>query len=184
MHWPHSDNSLFAKYDALPLNAHLQHALQHCDWAPLYLDAARAIDSSLEPHSPQRDYLAVPAMFLCRHAVELTLKDLLDSALRYHDDSRTVPRTHNLQHLWEIAKPLLECLRPSSDDRTIEHAEILLLQLHAVDPSSTSLRYQDRNDRALPTEPFALDFFIDNVESLMSFMGGCANCFGNGMAEP
>ena len=182
MNWPQENSTLFAQYEVLPMNAHLRHALHNCDWGSLFLDAARAIDKSMDSQAAQRDYLAVPAMFLCRHAVETALKDLLGYALSYHGKARDIPRIHNLEVLWNATKPLLECLKPSPEDRTIDHVESLLLQLHQVDPSSTGLRYQDSGKDNLPTEPFALDHFIDQVDALLAFFGGCTACFEQGMS--
>ena len=82
-----------------------------------------------------------PILFLCRHHIELMLKEIIGYGLYLNQEVRTPPGGHDLQNLWKEAKAYIrkEISDVSTDE--LEHIEHLILQMHALDPTSEGSRY-------------------------------------------
>jgi len=88
-----------------------------------------------------------------RHYVELQLKVLILLAKAYRREPADLPKTHRIDRLWRVARPLLEDAFPGDSHEDLENAERVLLQLHGFDPTSEHFRYPIRKDgsETLPT---------------------------------
>ena len=82
-----------------------------------------------------------PILFLCRHHIELILKEIIGYGLYLSEEVRTPTGGHDLQNLWNEAKAYIrkEISDVSTDE--LEHIEHLILEIHALDPTSQGSRY-------------------------------------------
>lgn len=89
-----------------------------------------------------------PILFLCRHHIELMLKEIIGYGLYLSEQVRTPPGGHDLENLWNEAKAYIR--KEISDVSTgeLEHIEHLILEIHALDPTSEGSRYPVIRKRA------------------------------------
>jgi len=82
-----------------------------------------------------------PILFLCRHYIELTLKEVIGYGRYLNEAAGTPPGGHDLKNLWNEAKTYIR--KEISDVSTDElaHIERLILEIHAIDPTSEGSRY-------------------------------------------
>ena len=82
-----------------------------------------------------------PILFLCRHHIELMLKEIIGYGLYLSEEFRPPPGGHDLQKLWKEAKAYIrkEISDVSTDE--LENIEHLILEIHALDPTSEGSRY-------------------------------------------
>ncbi|GAA4980286.1 hypothetical protein [Streptomyces hyderabadensis] len=111
-----------------------------------YWKAAEAICDQIISSGRSQDQLVYPFVMCWRHYAELHLKTLIELARTYLDEAHVPLRTHKIDVLWCAARPLLERAFPSDDQSSLDNAERVLLQLHAMDPTSEHFRYPVRND--------------------------------------
>lgn len=115
-----------------------------------YVDAARALLDGNREHLLQ---VAVPILFLQRHALEVALKDAIrivayhyKTACHHPGPEPEAPRSHNLKRLLRC---LEEWLQPAEDRaETVALLARLVERFHKLDPRGTYLRYQD-SDKAV-----------------------------------
>lgn len=90
------------------------------------------------------DLAVYPILFLYRHHFELILKLLIASARSFLRDGKGFPKGHELDALWETARPLLERCFPAGADwsQNVIVTE-LLNELSAVDPAGQAGRYPE-----------------------------------------
>lgn len=107
-------------------------------------------------------YLAFPALFLYRQALELSLKEVIYDG----PQPPAVVKSHDLRQLWAMALPVIESVGP--DDGMRGHVKRIIEELADVDPDSQHTRY-DRNNkgegRTLPDELMRLD--LSNVKTVI-----------------
>lgn len=128
---------------------------------------------------------AIPAVYLFRHFVELSLKDLLVQTGRLNDKTESYPDKHRLEPLWQKLRALLDeaDLGDSDDDRaTLDVVDDLIRQLDTADPSAMAFRYpvgtqrRDGSREVLLSdnfEYFDMRTFRDQAERLAHFLEGC-----------
>lgn len=118
-------------------------------YASAYREAANRLIQTLRGRSS--DELTLPIVFLYRHYVELTLKDLVSMGNKKYSKPSTpdfekrlesILNGHRIDLLWQELKPLLRQLYPPSEKSgEIEVVEACLLEFSKVDESSMSFRY-------------------------------------------
>jgi hypothetical protein len=83
--------------------------------------------------------LAEPLFFLCRHSIELSLKD---TVREYSDPPGRIAEGHNLLQLWRDLVGLVNAagLGDGSDDWTI-YCGKLISHIHDADPDGERFRY-------------------------------------------
>jgi hypothetical protein len=139
-----------------------------------YRRAADELVDRVEGEPPD-DVLLLPIVFLYRHYVELTLKDLvlrLVSLCRIGIDPKQLT-THKLLPLWESVKAHLYCIREEMQDKEIVPAlDKLLLELSDLDPDSMHFRYAVNKDFAEMVLPRSV-----SMEHLRSTMEKIYNGF-------
>jgi len=125
---------------------------------------------------------AIPAVFLFRHFVELSLKDLILTALPLNDEPATLDEGHKLGVLWKKLRALIESADLAGGDDELDVVEQMIQELETVDPGSTSFRYPveraDKSGRNKPSlteefEYFDMRVFRDQATRLANFFGGC-----------
>ena len=125
---------------------------------------------------------AIPAVYLFRHFVELSLKDLLISAGRLAEKGGSFPDGHRLEPLWMKLRALLKeaNLAESAEDRaTLDVVDEMIRELDSVDGRSMAFRYpvgtsQKDGGRELllsdDFEYFDMRIFLDQAERLANFL--------------
>jgi len=93
-----------------------------------------------------QDFLIYPILFTARQAIELGLKEIILAGSRLMGRGEPDLISHDLGHLWELAKILLadaEALHHpgASDEAATTAFEDLIKQLSAADPKSMTFRY-------------------------------------------
>lgn len=124
----------------------------------------RAVDVLYEEacRSSRRDSLVLPLMFLWRHLIEVSLKDLIREARELFFEEPSKPeaeamRKHDLTALWRLAIPhvkLLGCNAPE-----LSNLENIFNEIHEADPYADGFRY-----------PFGRDGRTKNLERLPETM--------------
>lgn len=125
---------------------------------------------------------AIPAVFLFRHFVELSLKDLILTALPLNDKPPVFVEGHKLSALWDTLRALIESAELPGAAEEFDIVEEMIHELETVDPGSTSFRYPvERADKAGRNRPslteefeyFDMRVFRDQATRLANFFGGC-----------
>ena len=141
--WPEKGDRLFTPDGGL-YNAMLHKSWTNDGW-PFYIwgygRAARLLCNHLNESRTDLDILIYPIIFLFRHFVEISLKDILRQVNALLDDSSEVPQTHDLQKLWDSARPKIEQFNRGADPEPLEVVEECLCELVSEDPFATAFRY-------------------------------------------
>jgi hypothetical protein len=125
---------------------------------------------------------AMPAVFLFRHYVELSLKDMIGDARVLDDQQRGFPDTHGLARLWSELRILLRRIgSEDGNDNVVLHdvVEQMIAELDRADPGSMAFRYpRGRQEAGRPPlladdyEYFDMRAFRDQARRLVHFIDG------------
>lgn len=111
-----------------------------------YRKGAEVIAAHVARTGRDQDYLVYPFLMCWRHYIELQLKVLIALAATYRREPMELRKTHKIDHLWRVARPLLERGFPSEPKEDLDDVERVLLQLHSFDPTSEHFRYPVETD--------------------------------------
>lgn len=101
---------------------------------------AEAMLETLERQGHGQDLLVYPLVYSLRHAVELALKMVIRGARHLLDEPGDFPDGHDLQNLWQTARPLLS--RIWADERpAFERLAGVVEYLRLIDPEGEGFRY-------------------------------------------
>jgi hypothetical protein len=106
-----------------------------------YKEAADRLVQTL--HEYYSATLTLPIVFLYRHYVELSLKDLLSMGIAKYSKPST-PRllnTHKIDLLWRELKPFLQQIYSAKESEGIEAVEACIMEFSNMDERSFSFRY-------------------------------------------
>ncbi len=138
-----------------------------------YKEGADLLVNDIQEGKGTIDFLVYPIMFLYRHYLELTIKNLLRRA-SYLLDVRLDDKleNHNLNHYWNLLRPLLERVSPIDDSlHELEHIGRLIAEFSEQDKNSFAFRYpeskQDNEGKRLPTLNKLEVFNICGVQEIM-----------------
>ena len=174
--------------DALENNAY--HGYKRGAWlsyASSYLEAADRLERTL--HERSSDSLTLPIVFLYRHYLELTLKDLVSMGNKKYGKPSTpdlekklkrVLDRHRIDLLWQELKPLLlQIYPPPEKSEEIAAVEACVLEFSKVDESSMSFRYpMDKNKQPiLQNNPHLQPLEYIDVHHLAGKMAGMGGFF-------
>ena len=143
-----------------------------------YRIAAQAMTQRLiDEKGWETNFLVYPVAFLYRHHLELMLKRLIvvgtfleDKALTPAECNQT-KKTHRLDLLWNILRPLIKSQCPPADD-DIKGVSHYINELNKVDPESQSFRYalSTKDEPALSSIPYMnMAIFAAAMERLCNF---------------
>jgi hypothetical protein len=130
---------------------------------------------------------AIPAVYLFRHFVELSLKNMLAMAGRLANQDGSYPDKHRLEPLWVKLRALLhEAGLPESDDerRTLDIVGAMIRELDNADGTAMGFRYpvgtseKDGSRSVLlgdDFEYFDMRAFRDQAQRLANFIAGCTD---------
>lgn len=155
-----------------------EYAYKYRESAELLMDRACDAPGLLNVH-------ALPAVYLFRHFVELSLKHLLVDAGRLNDCDGSYPDKHSLEPLWLKLRDLLQEAHVAESDEersTLDVVDVMIRQLDIADPSAMAFRYpvgtkkKDRSREVLLSEGFEyfdMHVFRDQARRLAHFIEGC-----------
>lgn len=104
------------------------------------------------------DQTCIPILYLCRHALELTIK------LVIFRKSNNAIKGHKLNYLWEKLKETVNI---------IEDYDILIETINYLDSDGAKLRYiKDCKNNEYNTKPIfiKLDSLVDDTKKLISYL--------------
>ena len=107
-----------------------------------YKDAAEALFQHAKTVGAIPDFLLFPIAFMWRHAIELSLKEIV--AIGRVVDGRPwgFPEHHRLGDLWREAKPyVIRAGPPDHEGPEVANVEENILELEGIDPSAQGFRY-------------------------------------------
>lgn len=124
------------------------------------------------------DPIVFPQLFLCRHYIEIRLKELIQASQKLLSLPDDWPQRHDLRLLWSRLRPLLEQVWPDGPAESLDYAEEIILTFHQQDPTSMTFRYPiDRMGvRHLP-EVRSLDFLElkKAMNQISNFLDACSD---------
>lgn len=141
-----------------------------------YMEAADRLVQT--PHERSFDTLTLPIVFLYRHYVELTLKELIDLGNKKYGKPSTpyldgILKGHRIDLLWQELKPLLQQAHSAEESEEIEAVEACVMEFSNVDEGSFSFRYpvDKKNNLTLKNNPRLRDLEYIDVHHLAEKMG-------------
>jgi hypothetical protein len=123
----------------------------------------------VEQTGHDQDFLVYPTLFSYRHYLEVMLKQLIRDAHALLDRDEGVPRTHNLEALWDRAEPLLARLQDSPD--TYRNVRASLARFNEFDPGSDSYRYPV-DTKGEPHLPGVYNIDLGQVRAVVERLSG------------
>lgn len=153
------------------------------EYAHMYLESALQLMALACEAPGLLNVHALPGVFLYRHFVELSLKDMISAARALDDQPPDFPDTHRLFPLWTELRNLLSRVgdRNKSEDELLDLVGGMVHELDRTDPNSMAFRYpRSRHETGrqplLPEdyEYFDMRMFRDQAVRLAHFIGGCS----------
>ncbi len=116
------------------------------------------------------DLVIYPIVFLYRHQLELSLKEIILKGNELLDEPIKFRATHPLHDLWNDCRTVLERIGVSIDIPEAEPFEACITQLDGLDPQSLSFRYPvtKTGTSALPASLESVD--LQNLQTVMERM--------------
>lgn len=154
-------------------------------YAAGYLHAARLLTQSVCLTKRKMDTLIYPIVFLYRHYVELTLKNLIirGECFTYVQLNSKVKekalRNHDLNELWQCLKPIFYELWSEIENiqKIMEGVESYIGQITKIDKNSFSFRYSQTKDRKKRNldgiQHINIPVFSEYMERLVMVLEGC-----------
>jgi len=124
-----------------------------------------------------QNFIAFPALYCYRHALELAMKDVIYEGERAASGDFEVLGTHDLKPLWCRTRSALEGAWPEGDKEQLNRMEAIIDELASIDPGGEQFRY-DRDKkgfvRELPTELTRFDLVTvsKTMNKLLSLLWG------------
>ena len=176
MDWPQKNEQLF-KSDGTYVNL----ACLRYHWSSLeqfglnYKDAADVIIDAAIAGAKSVDNLIYPAVFLYRHYLELTLKDII-LRLRYIvEGGDGYPRTHNMNKLWPEAKRLIKKNFNSEAPIELKILDSCFKEFNEHDRNSVAFRYP--NDKSESQNLNAISHInVQNFKETMQRISNLLSC--------
>jgi hypothetical protein len=140
-----------------------------------YLKAARVLVNHSFSNEYDRHILIFPVAFLYRHHLELSLKDLIQTAHSLASGQPKNPKGHVLANLWEELKTMLGSLGESPKQNDLDAVESYIEQLERVDKAGQAFRYAASNEGTPHLSQFnALDVRVlsEAMERLAGYLSG------------
>lgn len=184
--WPRSDQDLVSgegHWSQIARVGWLKH-----DWyghARAFRRSAEVLYQRASQETCELDTAFFPMAFLWRHYVELTLKRLImDTQTLLDELPQRVMRTHKIDELWRVFRPLAERAHPNEPYGDLDNVGAMLLQLHKMDPLSQAFRYPVHPDGS-PTleglDRIHLGTFHDAMVRTANWLDSCIDLVGEEM---
>jgi len=165
----------------------------HNAWIPGYGDPFAHIEGykragdlvwvAIEPNPRAAgiDYLVYPMIFLYRHFVELSLKDIIATGSHLEGGPGAFPAGHGLSELWAQARCLIERIEGAYVKSDLDAMAPLIAEFARIDGGGTAFRYplgRDGNPSLPGIQTLDLAAFHQGIEKMAAFFDGCRSQFG------
>ena len=137
-----------------------------------YVRGASVLVDHCKQHDIDRHDLAYVIIFNYRHGLEVAIKWVLDRYGRYVD-IRDRGQNHDLATLWRMCKRVITELGGPGDDAALGAVEKIVLEFHALDPTSFAFRYS----KSKKGETVELPDIVVDLVNLQDVMEGVNNFF-------
>ena len=175
--WPAPGQKLIVQEPVSQCNAIFHQFIVQVDaHASAYLEAADRLLLATDLARAEQDCLALPILFLYRRHLELKLKDAIVRTQRFLREGDTAPMTHDLMELWRRFRTLIVRIEPNDPDSSLDAAESVVGELHALDAGSMTFRYAvDRQGRQLlrGVDRLSLPSFAHAIHGVSNLLDGC-----------
>lgn len=172
--WPSAGDVLFAQS---PSGRHTPIQQKPADRLRYMIDgyehAASHLISKALRDSREDESLVYPIVFLYRHLIELSLKEMIET-FGPRVGVEADRKNHRLGILWEKYRKICVALSVADDDEAYPHMTAIIAEFDGVDPGSFSFRYHlDRDGKPVDLKHPAID-----LARLGDVMRGVTNYFG------
>jgi hypothetical protein len=138
-----------------------------------------------------QDFISFPALYCYRHALELSMKEVIYEWDRANTGEFEPLGTHDLKSLWSRTRSSLEGAWPDGDLDQLDHMEAIVDELAGIDERGEQFRY-DRDKqgyvRDLPPELANFDLMTVStiLNSLLAILSGALDGIASmrELAEP
>lgn len=123
----------------------------------------------------EQDHLVYPITFCYRQYLELALKELIQKGRRLLSEPGDYVKRHELDRLWNTAKPILMKVWPEGPRADLEAVERILLEFQRVDPKSDAFRFPEGVNGEQPLAGLThinIRNLANVMERLYNFFGG------------
>jgi hypothetical protein len=174
--WPRPDDRLLGKAGswnsaiAFSDNPAERHALM----LKGYFRAGDVLVDSCLKNLNEGHTLIYPILLCYRHALEMTMKGILDSYGHHYGVAAPKPN-HSLLLLWEACKAIFTQIDDEGAAISTSAVEKLIKEFHDLDARAEAFRYPEKKDGTLidlPDYPFDLIGLRDVIEGLKNFFSG------------
>jgi hypothetical protein len=111
-------------------------------YASGFQDGAEALYKALQEQRHGQDLLVYPFVYCLRHAIELSLKQVIRSGRRLLDEEPDFPDGHDLWKLWTTCRPILKQIWPEEGNESAYFiVEGAIRSLRQIDPAGEGFRY-------------------------------------------
>jgi len=142
MQWPKQGEQLFRADADWHLNACI-----NC-YPPLlsivassYREGAEVLARATADGKATLDLAILPIVFLYRHYLELTIKDVIDTLRSLEGEGEGYPQHHNLKNLWSEATRLVRMHYGQRTPPEFDRVQSCIDEFEVHDPESFSFRY-------------------------------------------
>lgn len=144
MRWPEENQEVFKDASDWWNNARLDFYSESVLldlYAEGYKNSGDIIAAYVEENRTDQDILVFPIVFLYRHYLELSIKDIIHDGNRLLNINEDFPTYHDLKKLWDICKPILIKIFPGYPTADLVNVESIIYQFAEKDPISFAFRY-------------------------------------------
>jgi hypothetical protein len=145
--WPRNGDKLFGLTGDRHLQVYIAGGTEFHAHVEGYKRAGDKLIEELrkEPRLLGTNYLVFPVVFLYRHFVELSIKDVVAHGTYFATGRSEFPQHHDLVALWREARKVFERIRGCGPE-DLDAVGSLIAELNAIDPQSFSFRYPMKKD--------------------------------------
>ena len=177
--WPKAGDQLVSEQGHLKFSARVSNVGELFPYIEGYKRAGDAIWSRVEenPRLAGIGYLVFPMVFLYRHFVELSIKQIIALGRYLEGDGFEFPAHHRLKELWDDARVLIERVVTAEATADLDAMGVMVEQLDQIDRESFAFRYP-RTKGGKPSvvliQDLNLEVFRSGIEKMASFFEGCS----------
>ena len=140
---------------------------------PYYREAFEHLLAKVNVDDLYSDTLIFPIGFLCRHYIELRLKQLTRNRKILENCQAEEKINHRIDELWHANRPFIEKTWPNDDRRILEFVEGFIKEFVNHDFSGTEFRYPEstKGHQSLQKlKNFRLEEFKEGIKQLANFL--------------
>ena len=176
MEFPKQNEKLFTSEADWQLNACIDCYTptlgMHADY---FKDCADALAHVAAEGKVTLDKAIIPIVFLYRHFIELSLKDIICTARQLESEGHDFPQHHRLDDLWTEAKRLIEKHYGKDSPPELANVQPYIDEFMTHDPYATAFRYPTDRD-GTPSLRGLKHINLRNLYETMERLGNMFEC--------